>query len=133
GALLGVLALGSLYTRGVLRLWRRAGAHVVRGWQVAYFGAGLLAILVALESPVDALSGDLFAIHMVQHLLLIMVAAPLLVLGAPLAPVLWAFSAPTRRTLAHWWHAIGVFSRPAVAFAVHSLALWLWHVPVLYQ
>jgi len=134
-ALLAVLLLGAVYARGVFTLWSRAGAdHVVRRWwQAACFGGGSLAILVALESPVDTLSQDLFAVHMVQHLLLIVVAAPLVVLSAPVAPVLWAMPEASRRTVARWWRTTAPFTRPAVAFAAHSLALWLWHVPNLYE
>jgi putative membrane protein len=134
GALIGVLVVGTLYARGVATLWQRAGAdRVVRRWQVACFGGGLLAILVALESPLDALAEALFAIHMVQHLLLILVAGPLLVLGIPLAPLLWGLPQAPRRTFASWWRRIAVLSRPMFAFAAHSLALWLWHLPILYE
>jgi putative membrane protein len=133
-ALMGVLAAGALYARGVLTLWQRAGReHVVRRWQAACFGGGLLAIVVALESPLDTLSQDLFAVHMVQHLLLILVAGPLLVLGAPLPPLLWALPEASRRTLGSWWRTIALLARPAVAFGAHSLALWLWHLPALYD
>jgi putative membrane protein len=133
-ALLAVLVLGGLYVRGVRTLWQRAGReHVVHRWQAASFGGGLLAIVAALESPLDNLSADLFALHMVQHLLLILVAGPLLVLGAPLAPLFWALPKASRRPLGAWWHSIAFLARPAVAFGLHSLALWLWHVPPLYD
>jgi len=69
-ALLGVLVVGALYARGVAQLWQRAGhAHGVHLWQTACFAGGLLAIVVALETPLDTLSQELFAIHMAQHLL----------------------------------------------------------------
>ena len=62
GAVVAVLLFGGLYWRGVAILWRRAGQdRVVRTWQVACFGGGLLAVLVALESPLDALSAALSA------------------------------------------------------------------------
>jgi len=133
-ALVGVLLAGWLYGRGVRRLWQRAGrGHVVRRWQVACFGGGLAALLVALESPLDSVSEQLFAVHMVQHLLLILAAAPLLVLGAPLAPVLWALPAPSRRAVGGWWRRLATLARPSVAFVLHSLALWAWHLPPLYE
>src|SRR5204863_3953089 len=70
------LALGAwLYLRGVGRLWRRAGpGRGVRGWQVACWLGGLLAVGIALLSPVEALGEALFAGHMAQHLALILVA-----------------------------------------------------------
>ncbi len=135
-ALLGVLVIAALYARGVSQLWQRAGrAHGVRPWQTVWFGAGLLAIVVALESPLDALSEQLFAFHMTQHMLLILVAAPLLVLGAPVAPLLWAMPELSRRkTVGPWFRRpAAVLTRPGVAFAAHSLALWLWHLPAFYQ
>jgi len=135
-ALLGVLLVGALYARGVAYLWQRAGhAHGVHLWQTACFAGGLLAIVVALETPLDTLSQELFAIHMAQHLLLILVAGPLLVLGAPVAPLLWAIRQPrSRRTVASWFHpSAALLTLPQVAFATHSLALWLWHLPALYE
>ena len=87
-----LLALsGALYAAGLVRLWRRAGVgQGIRRWEAVCFAAGWLALIVALLSPVDALGGILFSAHMAQHELLILVAAPLMVLGRPLAPFLWA-------------------------------------------
>jgi putative membrane protein len=133
-ALVAVLLSGGLYSRGVWLLWKRAGQdHVIHTWQVACFSGGLLTVLVALESPLDALSADLFAAHMVQHLLLLLVAGPLLVLGAPLVPLLWALPEASRRVLGAWFLRASRLGRPAVAFALHSVALWVWHVPILYD
>jgi putative membrane protein len=131
--LLGVAIAGSVYGRGVARLWSRAGrGHGVSVWQVAVFSSGLLVVLIALESPLDAVSAQLFAAHMAQHLLLILVAGPFLVLGAPLLPVLWALPEASRRGLGAVWKNVSVLAKPGVAFTLHSLALWAWHVPVLY-
>jgi cytochrome c oxidase assembly factor CtaG len=96
-------------------------------------------LLVALLSPVDALGGILFSAHMAQHELLILVAAPLLVLGRPLAPFLWALPEPARETAGRWSRApaFAAFWRwltaPLVVFVLHGLALWIWHLPSLYQ
>src|SRR5436309_8536824 len=136
-----LLALSAwLYGRGVRALWRRAGAgQGVRKWEAACFAAGWLALFIALISPLDALGGVLFSAHMVQHEVLILLAAPLLVLGRPLAVWLWAFSPARRERLAGWaqarpvaasWHAV---SGPFAAFAIHAAALWVWHAPALYQ
>jgi putative membrane protein len=134
GALVAVLLSGGLYWRGVRIVWRRAGrGHVIRTWQVVCFSGALLTVLVALESPLDVLSGELFAAHMVQHLLLLVVAGPLVVLGAPLVPILWALPEPSRRGLGSWFLRISRVGRPGVAFALHSAALWAWHIPTLYD
>jgi putative membrane protein len=131
--LLGVLLAGGLYGRGVARLWSRAGrGRGVSLQQVAFFSSGLLIVLIALESPLDALAKALLAAHMLQHLLLILVAGPLLVLGAPLPSVLWALPEAPRRGLGALWKHLNGLEKPGVAFALHSLALWAWHVPVLY-
>jgi putative membrane protein len=130
-----------LYSRGVRRLWRRAGVgRGIKPAQLAVFGGGCFVLAVALISPLDALSGVLFAAHMVQHLLLVAVAAPLLILGAP--PAVWWWSLPrlSRRPLARWWRgqqplhgALRGLTHPLTAWLLHALALWIWHAPVLYQ
>src|SRR4051794_29720568 len=79
-----------LYLRGCARLWRRVGlGHGVSGGQAAAFFAGLAVIVVAVVSPLDHLSELLFSVHMGQHELLMVVAAPLLVIGRPIAAALW--------------------------------------------
>src|SRR5438874_11512158 len=92
-----VLASGALYVAGVARLWARAGRGCgVRPWQLGAFAAGWIALVLALLSPVAAISDILFSVHMTQHEMLILVAAPLLVLGRPVVPFLWVLS-PRRR------------------------------------
>src|SRR5579872_1955572 len=86
-----VLIAATLYTIGEMRSAPRPL------WRVVCFYAGLLTIIVALESPVDALDAQLFWVHMLQHLLLIMVAAPLVVLGDPVMPILRAWPLRSRR------------------------------------
>jgi len=90
-------------------------------------------VALALESPLDELSGSLFFAHMVQHLLLIAVAAPLLVLGAPLTPWLWALPPSARRGTSRLWRRLAWLELPVVALILHSAALWLWHIPALYD
>jgi cytochrome c oxidase assembly factor CtaG len=134
GAVVAVLVAGWLYWHGARRLWAVAGqGHVVHVWQVVCFGGGLLTVLLALESPLDDLSAALFAAHMVQHMLLILVAGPLLVLGAPLVPSLWAVPLVARRRLGAMFVRLSALGRPMVAFGLHSLALWAWHIPALYE
>ncbi|MGH2524657.1 MAG: cytochrome c oxidase assembly protein, partial [Anaerolineales bacterium] len=77
---------------------------------------------------------------MAQHMLLILVAAPLLVLGTPLSPFLLALPAPARTVLGRWWKrtswarmAWHTLTQPVVVWALHTLALWLWHAPGPYQ
>ena len=82
--LLVLAAAGLTYRRGVQALWGPGGGarRVARGispWRVAAFAGGLLALVAALVSPLDRISEELLSAHMVQHLLLILGAAPLLV------------------------------------------------------
>jgi putative membrane protein len=137
--ILGLLFAGALYARGIRRLWMRAGAgRAVSFGHVAAFFAGLVALSVALVSPLDAMSGALFSAHMVQHVLLMLVVAPLLVIGAP--PVALGWMAPQSRRLARWWRrrpalrsAWQALSHPGLIWAAHLLVLWLWHAPALYE
>jgi putative membrane protein len=138
---LGITLLALAYARGAWAVWQRAGyGHGVRHRQAAFFALGLLAIFLAVASPLDALANELLSAHMVQHLLLIMVAAPLLVLGRPAVAFAWALPRPARLATAHWWHhARGLqagwrwLNRASVALALYLLTLWVWHAPVLYQ
>jgi putative membrane protein len=133
-------ASAALYARGLARLWHAAGAgRGVRRRDAWAFGAGWTLLALALLSPLHALGGVLFSAHMTQHEVLMTVAAPLLVLGRPLIPFVWALSPRWRRITGQWgranviarpWRAI---THPASAFLLHGAAIWLWHVPSLYD
>jgi cytochrome c oxidase assembly factor CtaG/cytochrome c2 len=96
-------------------------------------------MFIALVSPLHALGSVLFSAHMTQHELLISLGAPLIVIGRPVVAVLWSVSPEWRRRLGAFSNASGVknswniLSRPAVAFALHAIALWTWHLPGPYQ
>jgi putative membrane protein len=133
-------AAGFLYARGIQRLWansrRGAGVSIARA---ACFVAGMATLVVALLSPVDTLGAELFSMHMVQHELLMLVAAPLLVCGRPLAVAIWAFRLAGRLRIAQLikfsavqtpWHLL---TRPSVAWLLHAVVLWGWHFPTLFQ
>src|SRR5438046_7773180 len=98
-----------------------------------------MALVVALLSPVAAISDVLFSVHMTQHEILILVAAPLLVLGRPLVPLLWALPPRWRVRVGGWsqsrgWSAVWkTLTGPLVVWLLHGLALWVWHLPALYQ
>jgi|GEM_PF-134693 len=141
-AILAGLALGVWgYAASWNELRRRAASQDPgAGWHPASFAAGLLALFVALISPLDTLSAALFSGHMLQHTLLIVVAPPLLVWGMPPGSFLLALSPPLRKGLTRWWHttrwlkpAWRAVTQPWAAWALNVLALWVWHVPGLYQ
>src|SRR5437763_8839077 len=98
-------------------------------------GCGALAVLL----PMHEMSERLFSVHMVEHEVLMAVAAPLLVLAGPMSLLLRALPQPMRRPIARWgaaapirhtWH---LATGPLVAWSVHTLALWIWHVPLLFE
>jgi cytochrome c oxidase assembly factor CtaG len=136
-----LLALSfGLYALGIARVWSAAqpGAGV-RRWRAASFTIGWLALAVALLSPLHALGAVLFSAHMTQHELLISVAAPLLVLGRPLVAYVWAIPPSWRKKTGAWSHTPGfaaawrTLTLPSVAFGLHAIALWGWHLPGPYQ
>lgn len=133
-ALLALTAL--LYARGLWRLWRQAGVgHGIGRRLVVAFTLGWLTLAASLLGPLDAWAVESFAAHMLQHELLMLVAAPLLVLGRPLLAWAWALSPGARQAVGNalrvpgWRRAWGLLSGATVAGALHALALWGWHVP----
>ena len=135
-----LLASLLIYVAGLRRLWRQAG--VGRGigiGRAAAFGGGWLALVLALVSPLDALGGLLFSAHMVQHEVLMILAAPLLVMGRPLAVWTWGLPRDWRthagrlarhRAVAGTWD---VLTHAPAAWALHGLALWAWHLPPCFE
>lgn len=135
--LTALLSIGGFYALGLQALWKRAGngSGISRG-RAAAFGAALLVLFVAIISPLDALSEELFSAHMIQHLLLMLVAAPLFVIGRFALAAAWAAPAGwTSRVWKEWrWkQAWGFLTRPMIAFLLHNVAMWIWHMPRLYE
>jgi putative membrane protein len=135
------LALSAwLYWRGLRRLWREAEAgRGVRRWEAWAYAGGWLALFVALVSPLHPLGRVLFSAHMTQHEILMLVAAPLIVLGRPVIAFLWALPLSWARAVGSWaragwfqksWRAL---TNPFAAWAIHAVALWVWHAPLLFQ
>jgi len=138
-----LLVLALAYGLGIRRLWRRAGkGRVITKWRAVCFVLGTLTLGFALLSPVDALSNDLSWVHMCQHMLLMVVAAPLIVAGAPgmvlpwVLPVRWR--SPLLRILAGSNNSAlaaiySFFWNPCAIWLLHAIGLWIWHLPKLYQ
>lgn len=137
---LPLLLAATLFARGVAQLWRTVGAgRGVSRVQASCYAVGVSLLVLALISPLDALGGSLFSAHMTQHQLLMVAAPPLLLLGAPSVGVLWGLPHTVRRTVglalarvgrSRAWRAL---THPLVAWSLHALAIWAWHVPSLYE
>jgi putative membrane protein len=127
--------LAIVYAAGAVR---RGSVHVLR-WRHTSFIAGWLSLVFALDSPIHALGDELFSAHMLQHEILILVSAPLVAAAHPSATLLWAFAPRHRAHLGGWVHrieqsvAIRSLTRPLTAWLLEATALWMWHIPVLYQ
>jgi putative membrane protein len=129
----GLFVFGALYMRGA---WRQRGprrsARSLPRWRLASFLGGTVTVAVALLPPIDHLAERSLTAHMVQHLLLVAVAAPLMAAGRWMAVAAMAggpVRAMVRRIapLVRWLLAL-----PVAVWVVHTTVLWMWHVPRLY-
>lgn len=133
--------IGAVYAVGYRLLRAQRGqAAPVRPWQAAAFAAGVAGLVLALLSPIDALALDLLWVHMVQHMLLMNVAAPLFVLGAPARAMLWVLPPGARqwfgrgpRRLARVGLPRYALWQPVLLWIVYAAVLWVWHLPRLYE
>lgn len=142
-ALIASVVAGTLYIVGGHRRLHphpRRWRWGARQWRTLAFAAGLGTVVLALDSPIDSLSDQLFSVHMLQHTLLLTAAPLLLVLGAP--GMRWWRCLPlgARRWLARRLstsHALALTSRilhwERLAVALFAGDLWIWHLPALYD
>jgi putative membrane protein len=133
GVVIPLLLVAVLYFRGA------SARHGISGRQKLYFWAGWSVLCAALLSPLHPLGEALFSAHMAQHELLMVAAAPLLVLARPMVALLWGLPFTWRRALGQWskqrafqggWR---FFTYPMTAWWIHAAALWIWHIPRLFQ
>lgn len=133
------LALTALiYVRGWRRI-RRTRPAQFPPWRLACFLGGILALFVAVASPLDTFSETILFMHMAQHYVLMSIAPPLLVFGAPVVPTLRGLPAWFIRLLRPLFisgalPAIGRFlTRPRIALSVMTIAFIGWHIPRAYE
>ena len=134
--LLPMLVLAGLYAVG----WSRLSRHPFTARRVMFTLVGFAALVLALLSPLDELADRLFVAHMAQHMLLIMVAAPALLLADPFPVVVWALPHAWRLRIGAWitrgstagrvWRATTSMS---LAWIVSASILWGWHLPSAYD
>jgi putative membrane protein len=127
----------TIYGAGTFRVWRHAGiGRGIRLWEMLLFAIGWTVLAAAVLSPLATWSEVLLSLHMTQHELLIVIVAPLLVMSRPLTATAWALSRRGRE--AQLWiraviGSVRTLSDPAIAFTLHATALWVWHLPPLYE
>jgi cytochrome c oxidase assembly factor CtaG len=157
--LLGCLAAEIIYFRG----WKvivngiqakkaaRTGPSINRGpttfeqqwnswfWRGVFFSSAIFAFLLASSAPIDILSSRLLWVHMIQHLLLLVVIAPLLVAAAPLLPLWlglpgWPRRLVKRLKAGRAFYRVGQWLRqPAISCGLLITGIWMWHWPALYD
>ncbi len=134
-----LVAAGLVYLRGWSKLWRLR-AQRFPAWRLAAFLGGLASVWIAAASPLDAFSSLLLTAHMAQHLLLMVVAPPLLLLGSPYVPLLRGLPRDfVREGLGPFlaWPAAKRFGRalthPWTGLLAMAAAMWGWHVPAAYE
>jgi cytochrome c oxidase assembly factor CtaG len=139
GIVLPLVVTGLMYASGVRALWSHRVRRGVQTWEVTAFAAGWLVLALALVSPLHEASEQLFSAHMIQHELLMVVAAPLLALGRPAIVMLWSVPLTARRAVGRVVRAPvartvwSVASRPFDAWLLHAIVIWGWHIPALFQ
>jgi cytochrome c oxidase assembly factor CtaG len=107
--------------------------------RTAAFVAGLAMIVLALDSPIDHYADELFWVHMVQHVLLLTVAPPLILLGRPWPRMWCALPLETRArvgrsiALARWAAPLRALSRPVPAWILFNATVVAWHIPAAYN
>jgi cytochrome c oxidase assembly factor CtaG len=127
-----------LFTLGWYGLQRRSNARGYRR-RAAYFYSGWLVLALALVSPLHGAGERSFAAHMVEHELIMLGAAPLLVVARPGIMLLWGFPRGGRHTLGALFRARPVrlawhqLTEPVTATVIQAVALWGWHSPVLFD
>jgi cytochrome c oxidase assembly factor CtaG len=131
-----LMLVAAWYVLGLAKVWKdsRLGRRqLVR--RAAMFAAGWGVIAASLLTPLHELGGRSFTAHMVEHELLMMLAAPLIAWSTPLGIFIWALPARTRRSCAHVGHrrwfanTWSTLSTPLVATLAQAVAMWLWHAP----
>lgn len=140
----GLILAIALYWRGVRYSQRMGLARHLVWWRTCAFAAGLFVVFFALNGPMDVAADSSLSAHMAQHELLVMVAAPLLLVGAPLWPFWRAVPLTIRRGVLGWaiarrWprrlgHVLTVaFFGPVQALVIFIVGFSLWHIPALYD
>lgn len=128
------------YVLGLARLRHRTTHQgSLPTWRILVFVLGWLGLALVLLSPLDILADISFAAHMAQHVVLVVIAPPLLILGRPIAPFMSALPSAWRRPFGQrlltglprrLWRT---FTKMPIAASIHGMAVWFWHLPFAYE
>lgn len=128
--LINLAAIATLYAVGLAKS-RASSARST--WRMAAFVGGMFAVVVALLSPVDALSDQLAWAHMLQHMILMLVAAPLFALSVADRAVARSLPSRWRKRLGRWLAPASPLRNVAVVWGLYAIANWVWHIPIAYE
>lgn len=140
--ILGSLAILTIfYLKGLQNLKIEASSVGTPGpYRIASFFLSLFFLVIALISPLVELSNQLSYAHMIQHMILMMVAAPLFVMSAPMYVLMWSLPRSWKdkaRPLLKWLYGYRsgryFFWQPAILWLTYALILWVWHIPQFYE
>jgi putative membrane protein len=139
GVNVSLCLVGLVYTIGWLRL-HRVFPDLISPWRLAAFLAGIASVWIAVGSQVEAFDDVSLTFHMVQHLLLMAVAPPLLLLGAPTLPILQGLPGWMARGIVApflrwgWVKRLGhLLTNPTVGWLAAALVLIAWHIPAVFE
>ncbi|HEX6396399.1 MAG TPA: cytochrome c oxidase assembly protein [Steroidobacteraceae bacterium] len=134
-----IVTVALLYGFGLTRLWTHTHEHRALLGRAVAFAGGCAALALLLLGPIDGAAPRSFAVHMLQHEGLMLIAAPLLVIAKPMPLFLWSLPHEPRLAVARVLQSNGLklgwhwLTAPLTAWLVHALALWLWHAPSLFN
>jgi hypothetical protein len=138
GVVLASSVLGALYARGYRRLGRLGRMAIIRPFHAVAFAGATGALALAFSAPLAALAPQVFSVHVLQHLLLFCVAAPLFVRSRVVVALVWALSSRTRHAIVAGWKALGLASaagavaRPAASWLVFVVSFVLSQLAALF-
>jgi putative membrane protein len=134
-----LVLMAVLFSLGITRMLRRISNRKTFVWPILSFVLGWISLVIALDSPLHEIGEQLFWVHMTQHEILMLISAPLLILGRPMIALLWALPTAWRETVARlgrsrrFKRGWGLVSTPMSAWLGSALALWIWHIPWLFD
>lgn len=138
--LITLVPLTVIYMIGWVRLRRMGARKLANKWRLASYLTGMGSLALALMSPIDYLGGQLFFMHMIQHKIAVMIAAPLILLGAPFPIGLWGVPRSVRKSMTHIFSEaspirglLETITQPFIIWIVFIVVYIGWHDPNLYN